>query len=67
MLWLKPALTVVTTLAPVVMAMQSQKKKQKEYISDRIYVGFMSGEYDESKARLLCRQHKIRFPPKPKL
>ena len=67
MLWLKPALTAVTTLAPVVMAMHNQKKKQKEYVSDRIYVGFMSGEYTEEQARTLCRQHKIRFPPKPKI
>lgn len=63
----KSMLSLVTTFAPVVMAMQSQKRKQKEYVSDRIYVGFMSGEYTEEQARTLCRQHKIRFPPKPKI
>ena len=66
-MWLKPVLTAVTTLAPVVMAAQSHKRKQTEYVSDRIYHGFMSGEYTEEQARVLCRQHKIRFPPKPKI
>lgn len=67
MSWLKPALSILTTFAPVVLAAQNQKKKEKAYVSDRIYVGFMSGEYTEEQARVLCRQHKIRFPPKPQV
>ena len=67
MVWLKGFITLATAVAPIITHNRNQKKKEKDYISDRIYVGFMSGEYTEQKARDLCAMHRIRFPPKPKV
>lgn len=67
MVWLKSIVTLATAVAPIVTHNRNQKRKEKDYISDRIYVGFMSGEYSEEKAKDLCVMHRIRWPPKPKL
>ena len=67
MVWLKSIVTLATAVAPIVAHNRNQKRKEKDYISDRIYVGFMSGEYSEEKAKDLCAMHRIRWPPKPKI
>ena len=67
MVWLKSIITLATAVAPIVTHNRNQKRKEKDYISDRIYVGFMSGEYSEEKAKDLCAMHRIRWPPKPKV
>ena len=67
MVWLKGLITIATAVAPIVAHNRNQKRKEKDYISDRIYVGFMSGEYSEEKAKDLCAMHRIRWPPKPKI
>ena len=67
MVWLKSIITLATAVAPIVTHNRNQKRKEKAYISDRIYVGFMSGEYSEEKAKDLCAMHRIRWPPKPKI
>ena len=67
MVWLKSIISLATAVAPIVAHNRNQKRKEKDYISDRIYVGFMSGEYSEEKAKDLCAMHRIRWPPKPKI
>ena len=67
MIWLKGLITLATAVAPIVTHNRNQRRKEKDYISDRIYVGFMSGEYSEEKAKDLCAMHRIRWPPKPKI
>ena len=67
MVWLKSIVTLATAVAPIVAHNRNQRRKEKDYISDRIYVGFMSGEYTEEKAKDLCAMHRIRWPPKPKI
>ena len=67
MAWLKSIVTLATAVAPIITHNRNQKRKEKDYISDRIYVGFMSGEYTEEKAKDLCAMHRIRWPPKPKI
>jgi hypothetical protein len=62
---IKIGITLITALAPLYISTKEKKNKHKQFIEGQLYCGFNSGDFTEKQVRVLCREHSIKYPPKP--
>ena len=62
---LKVVVAAVSVIAPVGFTLWDRYSKKSEFISDRLYCGYMNNEFTEEEVKALCKEHGISFPPKP--
>jgi hypothetical protein len=62
---LKTGIAIVSSLYPIGLTIWDTKRNDKAFMSDRLYVGYMNGEFTQAEVKRLCRKHKIKYPPIP--
>ena len=55
--------TLATTLIPLSLSLLQTRSKKNKFIEDRLYCGYMNGEFTDDEVRVLCADYGIKYPP----
>ncbi len=61
---LKYGAIAISALAPIAMKLWNEQSEKNKFIEDRLYTGYMNGEFTEDEVRAKCKEYGIDFPPR---